>query len=161
MTETMQKSSRVLLNNFPEVKEVIGKIGTAEIPTDPMPIENGDLIIVLKDRSDWVSGGDRVELADKMSAKLHESMPGVLFGFQQPIQMRFNELMTGARQDVVVKIYGEDLTALSDYAQKIGQIAATVTGAQDIFVEPIGGLTQIAVRFDRNKLALFGLSMEN
>ncbi len=160
MTETMQKSSRVLLNNFPEVKEVIGKIGTAEIPTDPMPIENGDLIIVLKDRSDWVSGGDRVELADKMSAKLHESMPGVLFGFQQPIQMRFNELMTGARQDVVVKIYGEDLDLLVDYANDVGTIAGTVKGAEDIYIEPVGGLPQIVVRFDRNKLAMFGLSIE-
>src|SRR6185369_13054439 len=102
MTETMQKSARVLLDNFPEVKEVVGKIGTSEIPTDPMPIENGDLIIVLKNRSEWVSGSTREELADKMAAKLHASMPGVLYGFQQPIQMRFNELMTGARQDVVL-----------------------------------------------------------
>src|SRR6267154_1187061 len=160
MTETMQKSARTLLNNFPEVKEVIGKIGTAEIPTDPMPIENGDLIIVLKDRSEWVSGKNRDELADKMSAKLRESMPGVLFGFQQPIQMRFNELMTGARQDVVIKIYGEDLDLLVSYAAQIGKIAQTVHGAADIYIEPVGGLPQIVVRFDRNKLAMFGLSID-
>jgi len=160
MTETMQKSARVLLNNFPEVKEVIGKIGTSEIPTDPMPIENGDLIIVLKNRDEWVSGGNREELADIMADKLHESMPGVLFGFQQPIQMRFNELMTGARQDVVIKIYGEDLDLLVSYADMIGKIARTVNGAEDIYIEPVGGLPQIVVRFDRNKLAMFGLSME-
>ena len=160
MTETMQKSARVLLNNFPEVKEVIGKIGTSEIPTDPMPIENGDLIIVLKNRNEWVSGGSREELADIMADKLHQSMPGVLFGFQQPIQMRFNELMTGARQDVVIKIYGEDLDLLVSYADIIGQIARTVNGAEDIYIEPVGGLPQIVVRFDRNKLAMFGLSME-
>ena len=160
MTETMQKSARVLLTNFPEVKEVIGKIGTSEIPTDPMPIENGDLIIVLKNRSEWVSAGDREELADIMSDKLHEAMPGVLFGFQQPIQMRFNELMTGARQDVVIKIYGEDLDLLVSYADQIGKIARTVNGAEDIYIEPVGGLPQIVVRFDRNKMAMFGLSIE-
>jgi cobalt-zinc-cadmium resistance protein CzcA len=160
MTETTQRSARVLLNNFPEVKEVIGKIGTSEIPTDPMPIENGDLIIVLKDRNEWVSGNDREELADKMSAKLNESMPGVLYGFQQPIQMRFNELMTGARQDVVLKIYGEDLDLLVAYAEQVGKIAHSVKGAQDVYVEPVGGLPQIVVRFDRNKLAMFGLSIE-
>lgn len=160
MTETTQRSAKVLLKNFPEVKEVIGKIGTSEIPTDPMPIENGDLIIVLKDRSEWVSGNDREELADKMSAKLNESMPGVLYGFQQPIQMRFNELMTGARQDVVLKIYGEDLDLLVAYAEQVGKIAHSVKGAQDVYVEPVGGLPQIVVRFDRSKLAMFGLSIE-
>lgn len=160
MVETTQKSARQLLNNFPEVKNVIGKIGTSEIPTDPMPIENGDLIIVLKDRNEWTSASSREELANKMSAKLHESMPGVLFGFQQPIQMRFNELMSGARQDVAVKIYGEDLDLLVSYADQVGKIARTVDGAQDIYIEPVGGLPQMVVRFDRNKLAMFGLSVE-
>lgn len=160
MTTTMQKSARALLSNFPEVKEVIGKIGTSEIPTDPMPIENGDLIIVLKNRNEWVSGSNREELADVMATKLHETMPGVLFGFQQPIQMRFNELMTGARQDVVIKIYGEDLDLLVSYAAQIGKIAQKVEGAQDIYIEPVGGLPQIVVRFDRNKLAMFGLSID-
>jgi heavy metal efflux system protein len=160
MVETTQKSSRILLNNFPEVKEVIGKIGTSEIPTDPMPIEASDLIIVLKDKSEWTSADTRDELADKMSKKLEEEMPGVLYGFQQPIQMRFNELMTGARQDVVIKIYGEGLTLLASYADQIGKIAKQVEGAQDIYIEPIGGLPQYVVEFDRNKLAQFGLSID-
>ncbi len=161
MVETVQKSARILLDNFPEVKEVVGKIGTSEIPTDPMPIENGDLIIVLKDRDEWVSASSREELANKMSDKLHQSMPGVLYGFQQPIQMRFNELMTGARQDVVIKIYGEDIDRLMEYADRVGKIARTVKGAQDIYVEPVGGLPQIVVKFDRNKLAMFGLTIED
>lgn len=160
MTETVQKSSRVLLDNFPEVKKVVGKIGTSEIPTDPMPIENGDLLIVLKDRAEWTSAASRDELAEKMATKLHEEMPGVLFGFQQPIQMRFNELMTGARQDVVLKIYGEDLNLLASYADQVGKIARKVEGANDVYVEPIGGLPQFMVTFDRNKLAQFGLSIE-
>jgi heavy metal efflux system protein len=160
MVETSQKSSRILLNNFPEVKEVIGKIGTSEIPTDPMPIEACDLIIVLKDKSEWTSADTRDELADKMSKKLEEEMPGVLYGFQQPIQMRFNEMMTGARQDVVIKIYGEDLALLASYADQIGKIARQIKGAQDIYIEPIGGLPQYVVKFDRNKLAQFGLSID-
>ena len=160
MTETVQKSSRVLLDNFPEVKKVVGKIGTSEIPTDPMPIENGDLLIVLKDRAEWTSAASRDELAEKMATKLQEEMPGVLFGFQQPIQMRFNELMTGARQDVVLKIYGEDLNLLASYADQVGKIARKVEGANDVYVEPIGGLPQFMVTFDRNKLAQFGLSIE-
>ena len=158
--ETTQKSSRILLDNFPEVKMVIGKIGTSEIPTDPMPIEAADLIIVLKDKDEWVSASSRTKLADKMAAKLHEALPGILFGFQQPIQMRFNELMTGAKQDVVIKIYGEDLNLLADYANQVGKIARSVAGAQDIYVEPIGGLPQINVKFDRARMAQFGLSID-
>ena len=158
--EACQKSSKVILDNFPEVKEVVGKIGNSEIPIDPMPIEAMDLIIVLKDKAEWTSASSREELADKIAAKLHQTMPGVTYGFQQPIQMRFNELITGARQDVVIKIYGEDLSLLADYAEQIGSLARTVVGAQDVFVEPIGGLTQIVVKYDRARLAQFGLSMD-
>ncbi|MBX2899008.1 MAG: efflux RND transporter permease subunit [Cyclobacteriaceae bacterium] len=160
MIETTQRSSRVLLNHFPEVKMVVGKIGTSEIPTDPMPLTESDLIVVLKDKSEWTSATTRDELATKMSDKLHESMPGVTYGFQQPIQMRFNELMTGARQDVVVKIYGEDLELLARYAGQIGKIAQEIDGAEDIYVEPIGGMPQILVQWNRESLARFGVSIE-
>ncbi len=158
--EVAQKSSKIILDNFPEVKEVVSKIGNSEIPVDPMPIEAFDLMIILKDKDEWTSASSREELAEKMSTKLHQVMPGVAYGFQQPIQMRFNELMTGARQDVVLKIYGEDLDALANYADRIGKIANQVDGAQDIYVEPIGGLPQLVVTFDRAKLALFGLSVD-
>jgi len=161
MVETMEKSSRVLIDKFPEVENVISKIGTSEIPTDPMPIENGDLIVVLKDRSEWTSASGREELANKMAAELESAMPGVMYGFQQPIQMRFNELMTGARQDVVIKIYGEDLDLLVHYADEVGKIASTVTGAEDIYIEPVGGLPQIVVKFNRSRLAMYGLSVED
>ena len=156
-----QQSARVLLNNFPEVKEVVTKTGTSEIPTDPMSLEASDLMVILKDHSEWTSASSRDELAEKMAAKLHETMPGVSYGFQQPIQMRFNELMTGARQDVVIKVYGEDLNHLAAYADHIGKIAKTVAGAQDVYVEPIGGLRQIVVRYNRDELARFGLNIED
>lgn len=160
MVETTQKSSRVLLDNFPEVKMVVGKIGTSEIPTDPMPLTESDLIVVLKDKDEWTSASTRDELANKMAATLEEKMPGVGYGFQQPIQMRFNELMTGARQDVVIKIYGEDLNLLARYAEQVGAIAQTVEGAEDLYVEPIGGMPQIVVKWDRDRLSQFGLSIE-
>lgn len=153
------KSAKVLEREFPEVKTCIGKIGTAEIPTDPMPMEAGDLMIILKDKSEWTSAHSREELANKMQRKLEESVPGATFSFQQPIQMRFNELMSGAKQDVVVKIYGEDLDQLSRYAAHVGQIARKIKGATDVYVEEVTGLPQIIVRFDRAAMARYGVSI--
>lgn len=158
--ETALRAAKIIKAKFPEVKEVIGKVGTSEIPTDPMPVEACDLMIILKDKSEWTSASSREELAEKM-AKALSDLPGVTYSFQQPIQMRFNELMTGARQDVVIKIYGEDLNALADYAAKVGRIAATVKGAQDIYVEPVTGQSQIVIKFDRDKIAQFGLNVED
>lgn len=158
--ETNLKTADVLLKNFPEVNSVIGKIGTSEIPTDPMSIEVTDLIITLKDKDEWTTAETREELAEKMSEKLEEELPGVLYGFQQPIQLRSNELMTGAKQDVVIKIYGEDLDLLAQYGQQVGKLAHEVAGAEDVFVEPIGGLPQIVVKWNRQRLAQFGLSID-
>ncbi|SHN29816.1 CusA/CzcA family heavy metal efflux RND transporter [Chitinophaga sp. CF418] len=155
------KGADILLKQFPdEVKEVVGKIGSAEIPTDPMPVESCDLIIVLKDRSQWTKAENRDELADKMTEAL-EAIPGVSFGFQQPIQMRFNELMTGARQDVVVKIYGEDLDRLATYAHKVGSVVSGIRGATDVYVEQSSGLPQIVVQYHRDQIARFGLNIED
>ena len=156
--EASHKASAILLEKFPEVKDVVGKIGSGEIPTDPMPIEACDLMVILKDKKEWTSGKTREELADKMSEAL-SVIPGVSFGFQQPIQMRFNELMTGARQDVVLKIYGEDLDALSEQAAKVGSIVNTVKGTSDLYVEEVTGLPQIVVKFDRDRIAKFGLNI--
>ena len=157
--EASQKSARVLLDHFPEVKEVVAKIGSSEIPTDPMPVEACDLMVILKDKTEWTSAETRDELAEKMQLKLEENVVGVTYGFQQPIQMRFNELMTGARQDVVVKIYGEDLNKLAAYAKQVGAIAEKTNGAADIYVEQVGGLPQIVVNYYRDKIAQFGLNI--
>jgi len=159
--EASTRAAKVLKANFPEVKEVIGKIGSSEIPTDPMPVEACDLMIILKDKSDWTSASSRDELAAKMQQKLELYIPGVTFGFQQPIQMRFNELMTGARQDVVIKVYGEDFAKLGNYASKIGAIASKIAGAQDIYVEQASGLPQVIIKFHRDKIAQFGLNIED
>jgi cobalt-zinc-cadmium resistance protein CzcA len=158
--ETTTKASRILLQKFPEIKQVIGKIGTAEIPTDPMPMEACDLMLILKDKNEWVSAQTKEELAAKMQATLDKELPSVSFGFQQPIQMRFNELMTGAKQDVVVKVYGEDFDKLSAYAKQVGGLAKRITGVQDVYVEELSGLPQLIVRYDRNALARYQVSIE-
>jgi cobalt-zinc-cadmium resistance protein CzcA len=153
------KAEKILLKQFPEINQVVSKIGSGEIPTDPMPVEACDLMIILKDRDEWTSAETREELADKM-AKALEVIPGVTFGFQQPIQMRFNELMTGARQDVVIKIYGEDLDLLEENAKKIGKLINTVDGAQDLYIEEVTGLPQIQIKYNRDELAKYGISIK-
>lgn len=158
--EISNKAAKILMDNFPEVKEVVGKTGSGEIPTDPMPIEATDLIVVLKHKDEWTSAENREELANKMNEAL-SVLPGVVFSFQQPIQMRFNELMTGSKQDVVLKIYGEDLDELSAQARKVGDIVNTVEGAQDLYVEKITGLPQIVVEMDRDAIAKYGLNVED
>jgi heavy metal efflux system protein len=156
--ETTQKASSIILKNFPEVKEVIGKIGTSEIATDPMPIESCDLIIVLKDRNEWTSADSREDLANKMNEAL-SVLPGVEFSFQQPIQMRFNELMTGSRQDVAIKIYGDDMEVLAAKAQEASSMIRGTQGVGDLFVEQVVGLPQIMVEYNRDKVAQFGLNI--
>ncbi|MBC7922642.1 MAG: CusA/CzcA family heavy metal efflux RND transporter, partial [Ferruginibacter sp.] len=157
--ETFRKAGKILLE-FPEVKEVVGKIGSSEIPVDPMPVNNGDLIVVLKDRSGWKTAQTREELAERMKERL-SALPGVTFGFQQPIQMRFNELMTGARQDVVLMLFGEDLGVLTREADRLAGLVRRTAGATDVYVERITGLPQIVVRFDRARMAQYGLQVQD
>lgn len=158
--EATLKGEAVLLKNFPEVEKVIAKIGSAEIPTDPMPIEAADMMVVMKDKSEWVSAHTKDEMIEKMQAVLREQVPGVWFGFQHPIQMRFNELMTGARQDVVVKIYGEDLELLTQYANTVGSLVSKIEGTESLFIENMTGLPQIIIRIKRDRLAYYKLSMK-
>ena len=153
-----QASAKILLEKFPEVEKVVTKIGSGEIPTDPMPIEASDMMVILKDKKEWTSAKTYDELAEKMSAEL-ANIPGITAGFQFPVQMRFNELMTGARQDVVCKIYGEDLDTLSAYAHKLGEIINGVEGAKDLYIEPIGGMPQIVIQYKREALAQYGINV--
>ena len=155
-----QKTAGVLLQNFPEVEKVVTKIGSGEIPTDPMPIEASDMMVILKDKSEWTSASSFEELAEKMSAKI-QTIPGVTAGFQFPVQMRFNELMTGARQDVVCKIFGEDLDSLAKYAEIIGKISQSVEGTTEWYVEQVNGMPQIVIKYKREAIALFGMNISD
>jgi cobalt-zinc-cadmium resistance protein CzcA len=159
--EAINRVSESLLKNYPEVEKVVSRIGSAEIPTDPMPIEGGDMIIVLKDKSEWSSAESFPELADKMARTAQEVVPGITTGFQYPVQMRFNELMTGAKQDVVCKIYGEDLNKLAKYAEQLGDISKTVSGTADWYVEKVTGMPQIVIEFNRREIARYGLNIDD
>jgi cobalt-zinc-cadmium resistance protein CzcA len=156
--ETFSKAEKILLKQFPEVIEVVTKIGTGEIPTDPMPIESGDMMVILKDKSDWTSADSREELAEKMEAAL-SVLPGARFEFQQPIQMRFNELMTGVKSDVAVKIYGEDMDVLLEKAKEAEAVINGIEGAADVRTEQVKGLPQIIVNYKRDKIAQYGLNI--
>ncbi len=156
--ETSMQASRII-KQFDEVKMVIGKTGSAEVPTDPMPPEASDLIIVLKPQDEWKSKKSYEDLADEIMKKL-ELIPGVFFEKNQPIQMRFNELMTGVRQDVAVKIFGENLDSLSMYADKVAKTIQTVKGTTAPQIERISGLPQINVEYDRIRMANYGLNIE-
>lgn len=153
-----QQASKILLDNFPEVEKVVTKIGSGEIPVDPMPMEASDLMVILKPKSQWTSARSFDELAEKMTDSL-QKVPGITTGFQFPVQMRFNELMTGGRQDVVCKIFGEDLDTLAFFAQRVGAIVNNVEGAHDLYVEQITGLPQIIVNYNRQALKQYGLDI--
>ncbi|MCS4238136.1 cobalt-zinc-cadmium resistance protein CzcA [Myroides gitamensis] len=156
--ETTTKAEQILMENFPEVKMVISKIGSAEIPTDPMPMEAADMIIVLKEKKEWTSATTKEELIDKMEAAL-EQIPGVTTEFSQPIQMRFNELMTGVRSDVAIKVFGEDLDRLASIGDEINGMIANVPGVSSPKLERVTGLPQISIKYDKDKLALYGLKI--
>lgn len=153
------KAEKVLLKNFPEVKTVVSKIGTAEVPTDPMAIEDADIMIILKPQDEWVSADNREELVNKMKEEL-EVIAGASFDFTQPIQLRFNELLTGAKADVVIKIYGENLGTLFNKANEAAKAISTVKGAADIKVEQVEGLPQLVIDYDRQQIAKYGLNIE-
>ncbi len=156
--ETIKKANKILLDSFPEIKHAVCKIGAGEIPTDPTPMETGDYIITLKDKNEWTSAKTREELVAAMEEKL-VVLAGVKFEFQQPIQMRFNELMTGSRQDVAIKIFGDDLGALAEIASETEKLIQPITGVQDINVEKVTGLAQIQVNYNRDRLAQYGLNV--
>jgi cobalt-zinc-cadmium resistance protein CzcA len=154
------QAAGLLQRKFPEIEKIVTRIGASEIPTDPMPVEMTDIIIMLKPKSEWVSASTSDALADTMHKVLQE-IPGLSTGFKFPIQMRFNELISGARQDVVCKIFGENLDSLSLYVQELGRIISTVPGATDLYVEAATGLPQIVVRYNRASLAHYRLNIED
>ena len=158
--KAVSTGARILLDKFPEVEKVVGKTGSSEVPTDPMPIDASDMMVILKDKSEWTSATTYEELTEKMSKAL-EAVPGVTFGFQYPVQMRFNELMTGARQDIVCKLFGENLDTLAYYGNKLGDICNTVEGARDLYVEAVTGMPQIVIHYNRAAIAQYGLNISD
>ena len=153
-----QQAAHILMAGFPEVEKVVTKIGSGEVPTDPMPMDASDMMVILKPKGEWVSAKTFNELSEKMGRAL-QAVPGVTAGFQFPVQMRFNELMTGARQDVVCKIFGEDLDTLAAYAGQLGALVSGIDGAKNLFVEPVSGMPQVVIRYNRNAIAQFNVNI--
>ncbi len=160
LSETIDATTKAVheLKKFPEVQKVVTRIGASEIPTDPMPIEMTDIIVNLKPKNEWTSAESYDELANKMSAAIGK-VPGLTGGFQYPVQMRFNELIAGAKQDVVCKIFGEDLDTLAFYAAQYEEVIHKVEGAKDVFTERVTGLPQIVIKYKPNAIAAYGLSI--
>ncbi|WP_417884944.1 CusA/CzcA family heavy metal efflux RND transporter [Zunongwangia sp.] len=157
---TSTKIEKLLLNDFPEVEQVVTRFGVAEVPTDPMPMDIGDSFVILKPKSQWTSAETKDELIKKMKQTISE-IPGVSYEFTQPVEMRFNELLTGIREDVAVKLYGEDLNILAKKAQEIGKLISGIEGVADMKVEATAGLPQITVDYDRSQMARYGVTIKS
>jgi cobalt-zinc-cadmium resistance protein CzcA len=162
LSQSIENNAKVekILKQFPEVKAIVTKTGSAEIPTDPMPVEASDVNIILKDNKDWTTAHSREELQDTMIKALRV-IPGVFFEASQPIQMRFNELMTGVKQDIAVKIFGENIDSLSQYAEITSNIISTVDGTGVPQIEKVTGLPQITIVYNRDRMAQYSLNVKD
>lgn len=158
MVETCTKAEQILKQEFPEIKQVVTRIGSAEIPTDPMPVERADMLVALKPKAEWTSAETKNDLQEKMEEALGV-IPGLDVEMSQPIQMRNNELITGIRQDVAVKIFGGDTEVLADLADKVVRYIRNVDGVGSLFVEKVNGLPQLQVEYNRQMLAKYGISI--
>ena len=160
MVESCTKAEKQLKKEYPEIKQVVSRIGSAEIPTDPMPVERADIMIALKPKVEWTSAKTTPELMEKMEETM-SAIPGLEAEISQPIQMRNNELLTGIKQDVAIKIFGDDLDVLTQQAGKVKKMIEDVPGVSGIFVEEVAGLPQIQVKYNHEKMAAYGVSVDD
>ncbi|NPV35289.1 MAG: CusA/CzcA family heavy metal efflux RND transporter [Bacteroidales bacterium] len=162
LSETIRLTTRmeqILKEKFPnEVEKIVCRIGAAEVPTDPMSMEEIDMIIKLYPKKQWKAAKNKEELANRFKEALSR-IPGIDYEFTQPIEMRFNELITGVRSDLAVKVFGEDLNILAGKAREIKSMIEKVPGAADVIIEKTEGLPQMAVKYDRQQLARYGLDV--
>lgn len=160
VVKTFGKAEKLLKAQFPEIKQAVTRIGSSEIPTDPMPMEKGDMMLAMKPKGEWKSAKNKEEMIDKMEDAL-SAIPGINVEISQPMQMRFNELMTGIRQDVAIKIYGDDLDILAVQADKLAKLIAPVKGVSEPYIEKVSGLPQVQVAYNRDKMAQYGLNISD
>lgn len=158
--EVSKEAEKILKTEFPEIRHVVAKIGTAEVPTDPMAVEDADVMIIMKPFKAWTSASSRAEMVEKMKEALLPLSSRAEFNFSQPIQLRFNELMTGAKADIAVKLYGEDTDELYTKAKEAAQWVEKIPGASDVIVEQTMGLPQLVVKYNRGKIARYGINIE-
>nr|NQU90275.1 CusA/CzcA family heavy metal efflux RND transporter [Bacteroidota bacterium] len=163
LTEVTKASTRleqIVIENFPdEIESIQSRIGVADLPMDPMPIDIADIFVILTPQDQWTKAESKKELIDKVREKV-SVLPGINFEFTQPVEMRFNELLTGIRQDVAVKLYGDDLEMLADKAEEIAGLISEIDGIAAVKAEATRGLPQITVNYDRNKLGRYNLNIK-
>ncbi len=163
LTETIETTTRIekiVKDQFPEVDHIISRIGVADVPTDPMPMDIADVFVILKPEDQWTTVNSKDQLISEMKEAV-EQVPGVNFEFTQPIEMRFNELITGVREDVAIKLFGDDLDILSEKAEEIGRLIGSIDGIGDMKVEATSGLPQITVVYNRYEVAKHGLQISD
>lgn len=160
MVESCTKAEKLLRAEYPEVKQVVSRIGSAEIPTDPMPVERADIMISLKPKAEWTSAETTEELMEKMEETLH-TIPGLEAEISQPIQMRNNELLTGIKQDVAIKIFGDDLDELTKLGEHVGKMISNIQGVSGTSVEQVSGLPQIQVVYNHERMAEYGINVDD
>jgi len=160
MVESCTKAERLLKAQYPEIKQVVSRIGSAEIPTDPMPVERADIMISLKPKAEWTSAKTTAELQEKMEETL-KTIPGLEAEISQPIQMRNNELLTGIKQDVAIKIFGDDIATLTEQANKVAGMIKSIPGVSGIFVEEVSGLPQLQIKYNHERMAAYGVSVDD
>lgn len=157
--EMTTQMENILISKFPEVNQIVSRIGAAEVPTDPMSMEEIDMIIKLNPRNTWVSAKSKDKLAEKFKEEL-SIIPGVEYEFTQPIEMRFNELITGVRSDIAIKVFGDDLDYINAKANEIKNLIVDIPGASDVIMEKTAGLPQIKIEYNRKKVAQYGIDMK-
>ncbi len=154
------KIEKIVLENFPdEVASIQSRIGVADLPMDPMPMDIADIFVILKPKEEWTKAKTKKELVAKVKKEL-SVLPGINYEFTQPIEMRFNELLTGVREDIAIKLYGDDLNILADKAAEIAKIVRGIRGVAGVKAEATRGLPQISIRYDRQKMGRYGLDVE-
>lgn len=149
------------LKKFPEVLTVVSRTGSPEVATDVMGIELSDVFVILREKKYWKTAKTKDELIDKMAKALNEEVPGAGFGFTQPIEMRFNELIAGVRSDIAVKLFGPDLEALHRSGEEIAKVLTRIKGARDVKTEQIEGLPTLRIIPDRKELARYGVNISD
>lgn len=161
LSESVQNTTLIekTLKHFPEVTTVVSRTGQAEIPTDPMGVEVSDIYAILKPQQDWTTASDREGLIEKMNSALEKNVPGTVFSYSQPIELRMQELIAGVRSDIAISLYGDDLNILKQKADEIVRVVSAVPGAADAKAEQIAGLPYLRIRVDRAAVARYGINV--
>jgi cobalt-zinc-cadmium resistance protein CzcA len=160
LSESVKSTTAIekVLKRFPEVETVISRTGQAEIPTDPMGVETSDIYVMLKDHAEWTTADSREGLIAAFDDALAKEVPGNVFSYTQPIELRVQELIAGVRSDVAVTLFGQDLGELRRVGAEIARVVGTVPGAADVRLEQTGGLPFLRVKIRRDEIARYGIN---